>query len=496
MDNGNNSNNNTKASESLLDIVNRTLNTSTTKQEQQVQQPAAEADMGNTVDQSQQPENNIQPQQEEKQEISLFNEQSPDSLLRWADEARVKAHNAAIAAQNATMAANSINASKLPADQEAAERIRNATIATSQNALEAIQAAIKAQQSAIDATTVATEQSQVQLDRAQNALKQMDGEINELVSAAEQASQNALELHQKLIEVKTDADNEQFKASDYTDRAEALRDNRFEIADAVEQAQLNLDFVRQRALETHNEYQIMLSLAEQTIINISNITGVPMLESDQERLTEPTVSVPPESMTKKQEPNIRSIFDDDKVKEKEKYYKNKKSTKSTFWDYCKIILLALLIAVVLRTFVFEVTRVDGLSMYNTLNNKDDLITLKISYLVGTPKYSDIVVLDAPDVANKYYIKRVIGMPNDHLIIKDNQVFINGKLLNESSYIGNEVTEGDINMVIPDGYYFVMGDNREESRDSRSASVGVIAKEHIIGKAVFRIYPFNDFGLLD
>jgi len=146
--------------------------------------------------------------------------------------------------------------------------------------------------------------------------------------------------------------------------------------------------------------------------------------------------------------------------------------------------------------VFEVTRVDGLSMYNTLNNKDDLITLKISYLVGTPKYSDIVVLDAPDVANKYYIKRVIGMPNDHLIIKDNQVFINGKLLNESSYIGNEVTEGDINMVIPDGYYFVMGDNREESRDSRSASVGVIAKEHIIGKAVFRIYPFNDFGLLD
>ncbi len=482
MDKETNPNDNSQPSETLVDIVNRSLNTNAIPQEKPVQQPTVtrdfwDDDIENRLQESEKPSKATN-----RQEIEQFNEQSPDSLLKWADEARIKAHNAAIAAQNATIAANSINTTKLPDDQEAASRIRNATIATSQNALEAIQAAIKAQQSAIEATTVATEQSQMQLDRAQNTLKQMDSEISELISTAEQASKNVLELQQKLLEVKNDADNEQFKATDYLERAESLRDNRGQVANAVEQAQLNLDFVRQKALETHNEYQTMLSLAEQTIINISNITGIPMLEDSP---AAPEISNPSATTTKEETPSQN--FEDTKNK--------KRSAGATIWDYCKIILLALLIAVVLRTFVFEVTRVDGLSMYDTLDNGNNLITLKISYLVGNPQYGDIVVLDAPDVADKYYIKRVIALPNDHLIISDNKVYINGELLDETAYIGDEITDGDINMVIPDGYYFVMGDNRDESRDSRADSVGIIAEDHIKGKAVFRIFPFSDFGLL-
>ena len=94
-----------------------------------------------------------------------------------------------------------------------------------------------------------------------------------------------------------------------------------------------------------------------------------------------------------------------------------------------------------------------------------------------------------------YVKRVIGLPNEEIKIDRGLIYINGQLLNEE-YVDGLYTDGDIHMIIPEGFYFVMGDNREVSRDSRSAEVGVISRDHIHGKSVLRLYPFKTFGTLE
>lgn len=171
------------------------------------------------------------------------------------------------------------------------------------------------------------------------------------------------------------------------------------------------------------------------------------------------------------------------------------TTRTLFWSYIKIILAALLLAFVIRTYVFDVTQVDGLSMYPTLNDRDDLINLKITYLITAPQRGDIVVFDAPDTAREDYVKRIIGLPNEEIVIERGMVYIDGELLDEP-YLHSVYTKGNIKTVIPDGFYFVMGDNREISRDSRLDEVGLISIDRIKGQAVFRIYPFSSFGTID
>ncbi len=170
----------------------------------------------------------------------------------------------------------------------------------------------------------------------------------------------------------------------------------------------------------------------------------------------------------------------------------KQSVPAVIWTYLKVLLVALLLAFFLRAYVFDITQVQGLSMYDTLNDGDMLVTSRISYILGEPQRGDIVVLNAPDSPGEDYVKRVIAMPNEQLDIEGGLVYIDGKLLPEN-YLDGVFTDGDIHMVIPDGYYFVMGDNRGVSRDSREESVGVISGDNIHGKAVFRFWPFKTIG---
>ena len=181
--------------------------------------------------------------------------------------------------------------------------------------------------------------------------------------------------------------------------------------------------------------------------------------------------------------------------EEEKASGEKHPVLATVWSYTKIVIIAILLAFVIRTYVFDITKVEGLSMYDTLNDGDILFTSKISYLFSQPERGDIIVFDAPDSVGEDYVKRVIGLPNEEIKIDRGLIYINGQLLNEE-YVDGLYTDGDIHMIIPEGFYFVMGDNREVSRDSRSAEVGVISRDHIHGKSVLRLYPFKTFGTLE
>lgn len=166
--------------------------------------------------------------------------------------------------------------------------------------------------------------------------------------------------------------------------------------------------------------------------------------------------------------------------------------KSLFKKIVKEILIPGLVGIVAGLIINSIvgfTSVNGLSMYPTLDDKDFLLVNKL--VDGDINREDIIVFDTtPDAKAKdkvYYIKRVIGVANDHLVIKDGKVILNDIEL-EETYTDGSITEGNIDIVIPDGKYFVLGDNRDGSSDSRV--FGLVPHELVIGKIINRLYPFK------
>lgn len=150
------------------------------------------------------------------------------------------------------------------------------------------------------------------------------------------------------------------------------------------------------------------------------------------------------------------------------------------------------------TFVGQRTHVSGESMENTLDDGDQLIVDKITYRFRDPERFDIIVFPFHYKENTYYIKRIIGLPGETVQIADGMIYIDGKILEES--YGREVMQDPGIAAEPitlgEDEYFVLGDNRNQSSDSRDPSVGLIHKDEIIGRAWLRIWPLDSFGILE
>lgn len=162
------------------------------------------------------------------------------------------------------------------------------------------------------------------------------------------------------------------------------------------------------------------------------------------------------------------------------------------------LLIVLMVTYLMIHYVGQRTQVQGESMEPTLLNGDNLIVDKITYRFNDPKRFDIIVFPFQYKENTYYIKRIIGMPGETIqITTDGIIYIDGEELKEG--YGKEVILDPGNAYNPitlgDDEYFVLGDNRNNSSDSRSASVGVIHKDSIVGRAWLRIWPFSKFGIL-
>ena len=149
------------------------------------------------------------------------------------------------------------------------------------------------------------------------------------------------------------------------------------------------------------------------------------------------------------------------------------------------------------TFVGQRTQVSGSSMETTLSDGDQLIVDKISYRFRDPKRYDIVVFPYRYEENTYYIKRIIGLPGETVQITDGEVYIDGQPLHE--HYGNEVMEeaglAEQPLVLGEDEYFLLGDNRNNSQDSRAANVGVIHRDELLGRAWIRIWPLSGFGVI-
>ena len=154
-------------------------------------------------------------------------------------------------------------------------------------------------------------------------------------------------------------------------------------------------------------------------------------------------------------------------------------------------IIVIVIAILIKEFVFSPIKVNGTSMYPTLNDGDLMILNEIGYHLNGVERFDIVVVYKN---GERLIKRVIGLPGETVEFKDNMLYINGEYVQEDFEHGitHNFTLQEINYdVIPEGYYFVVGDNRGNSLDSRK--IGLISKREIRGKTSFIFFPFNKFG---
>ena len=144
------------------------------------------------------------------------------------------------------------------------------------------------------------------------------------------------------------------------------------------------------------------------------------------------------------------------------------------------IAVAITLGIITRTFIFDCIIVYGTSMLPTLSDKDLIIINKIEYRISNPEYGDIILFKHDE--NENYIKRIIGKEGDTIEIKDCVVYRNGQALDEP-YIATGKYNNFPKTIIPKGTYFVLGDNRSVSFDSRYQSVGNIKREDVIGKVV-------------
>lgn len=165
---------------------------------------------------------------------------------------------------------------------------------------------------------------------------------------------------------------------------------------------------------------------------------------------------------------------------------------SFFWELLKAFILAMVIIVPIRYFLVQPFFVRGASMEPNYQDSEYLIVDQLSYRFREPQRGDVIVFRYPQDESQFFIKRIVGLPNETIRIDDGHVFVNGRTqLDERGYLSSDVrTGGQMESTLQEGEYFVLGDNREASSDSRSW--GPVQKKEIMGRTWIRAWPFTRF----
>ncbi|EOT24020.1 signal peptidase I [Eubacterium sp. 14-2] len=204
------------------------------------------------------------------------------------------------------------------------------------------------------------------------------------------------------------------------------------------------------------------------------------------------------AMNKKEEDRKQEEKRRDKKEGREKSPRDKSDMVKETLSFILYIAIVFLVTYLVIHYVGQRTQVSGTSMEYTLSDGDNLIVDKISYRFHEPERFDIIVFPFRYKEDTYYIKRIIGLPGETVQIDDEgNIYIDGEVLEES--YGREIIldpgEAASPIELGDGEYFVLGDNRNASSDSRDPSVGKILREDIIGRAWLRLYPFDRIGFI-
>lgn len=169
-------------------------------------------------------------------------------------------------------------------------------------------------------------------------------------------------------------------------------------------------------------------------------------------------------------------------------------TKPLWREYLETVGGAALLAVFIMVFIARSFTVDGPSMMPTLRSGERLLVDKLTYRFRDPQRGEIIVFRYPADPSHHFIKRVIGLPGDLVEIRGGRVYINGVAL-EESYTSSPTLSRFTSGVVPEDHYFVLGDNRINSQDSRSPLVGYVPRKLIVGRAILRFWPLTRASLL-
>ena len=176
--------------------------------------------------------------------------------------------------------------------------------------------------------------------------------------------------------------------------------------------------------------------------------------------------------------------------------KPKKSIKQEIFEWVMVFVVAAAMAFVVRTFIFEPVRVDGASMMNTLTDSDFMIATKFDYWLGDPDRFDIVICNYPNTSDgKYRVKRVVGMPGETIELVGGRLYVNGEFVEQNfDMTPNQTNFGPF--TVPQDHYFVLGDNRNNSKDSRSIMVGALPRDMICGHVRAVVFPFSSARIIE
>lgn len=178
--------------------------------------------------------------------------------------------------------------------------------------------------------------------------------------------------------------------------------------------------------------------------------------------------------------------------------KGKEKVLSALYELLIYVAIFVLCLVFVPKYICCKYTVEGISMERTLEEGQQLLGEKISYRITEPKRYDVVVVQPfEDDEENYYVKRVIGLPGETIEIKDGILLIDGKELDESDYIKEDMWETTIlePITLGEDEFFVMGDNRNYSSDSRETEIGPIPKDRIIANLILRVWPLSEFAVI-
>ena len=181
---------------------------------------------------------------------------------------------------------------------------------------------------------------------------------------------------------------------------------------------------------------------------------------------------------------------------KEPAAKEKDSTAKELFQWLIAILAAVAIALFVDNFLIVNAQIPSGSMENTIMTGDRVVGNRLSYLTKDPERYDVIIFKYPDDESQLFIKRIIGLPGETVEIRDGHIYIDGSSEPLEDVETKEYMIGNYGpYTVPEGCYFVMGDNRNNSQDSRVSDVGAIHRDELMGRAWIRIWPLDQFGVI-
>lgn len=235
---------------------------------------------------------------------------------------------------------------------------------------------------------------------------------------------------------------------------------------------------------------------------VKNLTDLEMLSGGESTADAEALSEDPDfeeiSFEEDQAERIARILKT-KLTENEEKKEAEISWKKELLSWILNFVIAIGVALAIKSFIIINATVPTGSMENTIMPGDDLLGLRIAYLFEEPKRGDIIIFKFPDDESQKFIKRIIGLPGELVQIQDGKIYIDGSTSSlEEPYLKEDWTRntGPYEFVVPEGCYFVMGDNRNDSLDSRYWNNPFVTEDEIIGKAEFIYYPFSRFKKLN